>query len=182
MILQDARKERFAQQMASGKQTKKAAAIAAGWAPSIAGPTASRLVKEPEVLARISELTVKISEIATLSAARVLEEIKRLALVDMRGFFDEKGNLKPIHELTEEQGACLAGFEVIKKNAEAGDGIIDTVHKFKVWDKTKALEMLAKYFGLLTEKVEISGNINVDLFDRLAAGRKRLIADREPAH
>src|SRR5438874_1730402 len=79
--------------------------------------TASRLVNKSEVRARISELSVKFCEVATLSAARVLEEIKTLALVDMRGFFDEAGNLKPVHLLTPEQGACLAGFEVIKKNA-----------------------------------------------------------------
>lgn len=160
MILSNPRKELFAQQMASGKQTKKSAAIAAGWAPNVASATASRLVKEPEVRARIDELSVKFCEVATLSAARVLEELKRLAFTDGRDFFDELGNLKPIAQLTPEQGSQLASFEVIKKNAAAGDGLIDTVHKFKVWDKTKALEMLCKYFGLLTEKVEHSGDVS----------------------
>lgn len=166
MILKDSRREIFAQQMASGKQTKKNAAIAAGWPPKIASATASRLVKESEVAARISELSVKFCEVATLSAARVLEEIKLLALLplpDSRSFFDENGNIKPMSQLTKEQGMQIAGFEVIKKNAAAGDGIIDTVHKFKLWgkqEKVQALEMLAKYFGLLTEKVEHSGEVS----------------------
>jgi hypothetical protein len=37
-------------------------------------------------------------------------------------------------ELTAEQGAALAGFEVLIKNAKAGDGQIDEIHKIKLWD------------------------------------------------
>jgi hypothetical protein len=81
----------------------------------------------------------------------------------IRSFFDGDGNLKPIQDLTEEQGAVLASLEVIIKNAKAGDGVTDTVHKFKLWDKTRALEALAKHFGLVTERLEVSG------WDKLAA-------------
>jgi hypothetical protein len=73
------------------------------------------------------------------------------------------GNVKPITELTEEEGAVLASLEVIVKNAEAGDGHTDTIHKFKLWDKTRALEALAKHFGLVTERLEVNG------WDKLSA-------------
>jgi phage terminase small subunit len=72
-----------------------------------------------------------------LTADRVLEEYRRIAFADMRSFFDARGNLLPITDFTEEQGSQLAGLEVIIKNAEAGDGQTDTVHKFKLWDKTR---------------------------------------------
>jgi phage terminase small subunit len=105
---------------------------------------------------------VAVAEAAELTAARVLEEFRRLAFVDMRSFFDEHGNLKPIHELTPEQGSALAGLEVITtKNAEAGDGVTDRIHKFKVWDKTKPLDTLAKYFGLLKDDSHLTGDIVV---------------------
>lgn len=96
-----------------------------------------------------------------LSAERVLEEIRRLAFADVRGLFDEHGQLRPLHELTPEQSAAIASLEVIKRNLTAGDGEVDTIHKLKVWDKTKALEMLAKHFALLTEKVDHSGEIRI---------------------
>jgi phage terminase small subunit len=86
---------------------------------------------------------------ADLSASRVLEEMRRVALVDTRGFFDDKGNLKPMKDLTADQGSALAGLEVIIKNAKAGDNHTDTVHKIRLWDKPRSLEMLAKHFGLL---------------------------------
>ena len=94
-----------------------------------------------------------------LTAARVLEEYRRLAFADTRDFFDEHGNAKAIKDLTAEQGSQLAGFEVLIKNAKAGDGITDTIHKFRLWDKTRALEALAKHFGLLTERIDMQGEI-----------------------
>lgn len=106
-----------------------------------------------------------------LTAERVLEELRRLSFSNVQDIFDEQGNLRPIQTLTREQASCIASLEVIKKNAEAGDGHIDVVHKLKVWDKTRSLEMLAKHFALLIERVELSGES--DLLAKLDAGRKR---------
>ena len=135
------------------------AAIRAGYSAKTAQVQGSRLLSNAMVAAAVA--TGKGRQLATadLSAVRVLEELRRLALVDLRGFFDDAGNLKAIKDLTAEQGAALASFEIIKKNAEAGDGIIDTVHKVKVWDKPRALEMLAKHFGLLIEKIDHMGSL-----------------------
>ena len=107
-----------------------------------------------------------------LTAARLLEEWRRLALVNLRDYFDEDNNLKPISELTVDQGAALASIEVVIKNAQAGDGHTDTVHKFKLWDKVRVLESAAKYLGLLKEQVVHSGQI--ELVARLQAGRQRI--------
>ena len=115
----------------------------------------------------------KVIERAALTAARVLEEYRRLAFVDARDFWSTDGTLKPIHELTAEQGSALAGFEAIIKNAQAGDGVTDLVHKIKFWDKTRALEALAKHFGLVPDKVEMTVTDGAALVARLAAARKR---------
>lgn len=137
------------------------AAIRCGYSEKTAKQQGSRLLTNADVAEAVAAGKAKQLDAAELTAVRVLEEMRRLAMVDLRSFFDEAGNLRPIHELTAEQGAALASFEVIKKNAEAGDGVIDTVHKFKVWDKPRALEMLAKHFGLLVEKVQHSGGLEI---------------------
>lgn len=107
------------------------------------------------------EAIAKVQEEAKLTAERVLAELSLHSFANVQDLFDEQGNLRPIHTLTREQAACISSLEVIKKNAQAGDGQTDIVHKVKVWDKIKALEMLAKHFALLTEKVEHSGGIDV---------------------
>jgi phage terminase small subunit len=106
-----------------------------------------------------------------LTAARVLEELRRLAFADLRSFFDAAGNLKPIATWTPEQGSQVSSFEIVKKNLVAGDGLIDTVHKFKGWDKVRSLEMLAKHFRLLVERVEVTDAS--DRVARLQAARTR---------
>lgn len=137
------------------------AAIRAGYSKKGAGQTAEKLLKNAEIAEAVAEKTQQQLDKADLTANRVLEELRRLSFADIRGLFDAEGNLKPLHELTAEQAACIAGFEVIKKNAEAGDGKTDVVHKVRVIDKTRSLEMLAKHFALLTEKIEHSGGIEI---------------------
>lgn len=150
------------------------AAIAAGYSKKTAHSQGPRLLEDVEVARAVAEKTQQQLDRADLTAERVLEEMRRLSFSDIRALFDEHGNLRPIHELTAEQAACIGGFEVIKKNAEAGDGKIDTVHKVKVIDKTRTLEMLGKHFALLTERVHHTADDA--LMEALKSGRKRASA------
>lgn len=137
------------------------AAIRCGYSPKTAKQQGSRLLTNAAIAAALQRAQTKQLTSTDLSATRVLQELGRLALVDLRGFFDERGALKPIHTLDADQGACLAGLEVVKKNLAAGDNHIDTIHKIKVWDKPKALDILAKHFGLLKESLDLTGNVTV---------------------
>lgn len=148
------------------------AAIRCGYSPKTANQQGSRLLANANISAAVAEKAEKQLEKAEVTAQKVLDEIARLAFSDVRGLFDENGNLKPIHTLDDKQAAAIASLEVVKKNAQAGDGQTDIVHKVKVWDKTKSLEMLAKHFALLIERVDVSGSVQV--IDRLHAARKRL--------
>lgn len=137
------------------------AAIRAGYSSKRADQAGYQLLRNSGVAAAVSAGKAKQLGTAELSAARVLEEMRRIAFVDMRSFFDEGGNLKPIHELTEEQGSALAALEVIIKNAQAGDGHTDMIHKFKVWDKSKTLELLGKHFNLFKDDAHMTGTFEL---------------------
>jgi phage terminase small subunit len=94
---------------------------------------------------------------AEITAERVLEEMRRVAFVDIRSLFDARGNLKAVSELTAEEGAVLSSIEVVKQNLTAGDSAVDTIHKVRLWDKIRALEILAKHFALLVDRAEHTG-------------------------
>ncbi len=81
------------------------------------------------------------------------------------------GDLRPVHELTEEERTCIAGIEVVMKNATAGDGVIDRVLKLKIVDRSKYVEMAAKYHALFVEQLKITAE--ADLIDALMNGRQR---------
>lgn len=133
----------------------KQAAIRAGYSPHTAEVQGSRLLSLAKVKAAVAAGTKVQLERADLNAARVLEEIRRVAFFDVGALFDERGNLLPLHELNAEARTVIASFEVILKNATAGDGKIDRVLKVKFWDKVKALDLLARHFALLTDVVRV---------------------------
>lgn len=102
-----------------------------------------------------------------ITAERTMLEIARVAFVDRRGII-----LKPLQDWTPEEGALLEGFEVIIKNAAAGDNHVDTVHKVHLAKKLGALELLAKHFKLATDRLEITADSA--LLSRLESARKRV--------
>ncbi len=137
------------------------AAIRCGYAAKTARQQGSRLLSHVDIEAAISTAKAQQLDSAEISAVRVLQEYGRLAFVDARAFWHADGRVKAMHELTADQGAAIAGFEAQIKNVQAGDGQTDLIHKFKLWDKTRALEALAKHFGLLEDRVDHSGEIVV---------------------
>jgi len=157
------------------------AAITAGYSKRSARVTGGRLLLNAAIGAAVAAGKSRQLQAADLDAGRVLEELRRLALMDPRGVFDERGALRPVTEWTPEQAACLSSFEVIIKNAQAGDGKTDTIHRVKFWDKTKALEMLAKHFALLVERVEHSGGITVSWLPAHASPGEVVEASTLPA-
>lgn len=149
-----AKQERFVAEYLKDLNATQAA-IRAGYHPKMA----AKLVAKSSIAAAIA--MKKGQQIATLelSAERVLEELRRLAFSDVRRLFDQQGNLKPLAALSPEDAAAIASIEVVIKNAAAGDQHTDTIHKIKYWDKVRSLEMLAKHFALLTERIEHGGEV-----------------------
>lgn len=137
------------------------AAIRAGYAKGSADVTGARLLGNASVAAAVQAGQAKKLQSLDLTAERTMLEIKRIAFSDIRKLFTDWGGLKPVHELSDDEAALLASVEVLKKNLFAGDKKVDTIHKLKVWDKLKALEMLAKHFGVLEERVEHHGTITL---------------------
>lgn len=137
------------------------AAIRAGYSARAAGTIGHENLRRPAIAEAITAQQRQLAEQTGITALRVKEELARLAFSDVRTLFDDTGDLKSIHDLTADEAAPVASFEVIKKNAAAGDGHTDTIHKLKVWDKTKALELLGKHFGLFDEHAHVSGTIEL---------------------
>lgn len=159
--------ERFCHEFVRTLNGSKAA-ILAGYAARSANVTASELRADPRIQDRIAELEAPRLTAIDVTAENVLKEYAAIAKIDTRCFFDDLGNLKPVKDWTPEMGAALASFEVVQRNLTAGDDSVDTVLKVKLWDKPKALDTLAKHLGLLIEKQQVSGTIEITWKDRPA--------------
>lgn len=149
----------------------KQAAIRAGYRPSRAEGTASELLANRKVSEAVAAAQAEQVSACKLTAADTLEAIRRQVVGDIRQLFDADGNPRPITDLSAEDAALIAGFEVVIKNAAAGDGHTDRVLKIKLKDQSRYVEMAAKYFALLTDRVRLD-NVD-DLLSLLDAGRRR---------
>jgi hypothetical protein len=76
----------------------------------------------------------------------------------------EQGSISTTIFLTATLGVLRRPTVFIVKNAAAGDGHTDTVHKIKLADKLKELDLLARHFALLHDQMSIEGD-----WDKLAA-------------
>lgn len=120
----------------------KAAMLRAGFAESTAGTDAYKLLRDPQGAAYLKTLMDKVIAKQELTAERVVEEMRRLAMSDIAGFYkwSEKKKtyvLKPLDELTPEQTAAIAKYEPGKC--------------YTLWNKDSALDKLGKYFKLYSE-------------------------------
>lgn len=92
---------------------------------------------------------------------RALREAARLAYADIRQLYDEQGRLKPIKDWPDDLAAAIGGVEFVRRNVDGADGHTDDVIKVKAWDKPKALDLLFRHLGLLKDRLEHSGAIEV---------------------
>jgi len=150
------------------------AAIRAGYSHRTAKQQGARLLTNADIAAAIARGKAGQLKDAGLSAGIALEAIRRPLVADVRKLFDENGNPRPIHSLGPEEAALIAGYEVVVKNARAGDGHTDEVLRVRLVDRARYVEMAAKHFALLTEKHEVT--VNPDIAARLVAGRNRVAA------
>jgi len=82
---------------------------------------------------------------------RVLTELARVALSDLRNLYKEDGSLKLPHEWSDEAAAAVAGVEVYEEYE--GKGVerkhVGTTKKVRTFDKVRALEILSKNLGII---------------------------------
>ncbi len=150
------RHEVFASAMVKHLGNRTQAAKEAGFSAKTAYSQGSRLMRNPEVCKMVASKARKAVEQLDLSADRVLKEAHRIAYFDVRELYDSKGKLKPLHKLSDATAAAIASVETVNVG-----GVI--THKVRTSDKVRCVELLAKYHKLLTDKVEHSGNIGVQL-------------------
>lgn len=125
------------------------AAIRSGYSAKTAEVQGSRLLSIAKVAAQVAAAQQKRGADTNITAARVLQEIARLAFFDPRRLLNEDGTPKPMNELDDDTAAAIAGMDVQEIKFGSGeDSPVAVVKKYKIADKNAALEKLSKHLGL----------------------------------
>ena len=119
-------------------------AKAAGYSEKTAYSIGNENLKKPEIDAYINHIQKDLAKEAGLSKLRVTRELMNLAFSSVASLKDNWMTVKEFNDLSDAQKACLSYIEHSTTKFDGGD---KEVVKFRLHDKTKALEMLNKMYG-----------------------------------
>jgi phage terminase small subunit len=125
---------------------------------------ASRLSDNPNVSLRISELTNELRLRSMVTVEKVVSEYAKLGFFDPRKLFHDDGKPKDITELDDDTAAALAGLDVQEVYEGSGEDrkFVGYTKKYKLTDKRAALDSMARYLGMFTDKVELQGTLTFE--------------------
>lgn len=138
-----------------------AAAIAAGYSERSARTTASRLLTKDDIKKAVDEGIQEKLDRCGVRADRILDEISRLAYSDMKDFYEEdavgEAAVIPIMRLNRRQSSAIQEMTFETYFIGEGENAIPAKRvKFKLADKARALDLLARHKKLLTDKNELT--------------------------
>ncbi len=129
---------------------------------------ACRLLGNAKVAEYVASRQVKLREKLEITQERVLAEYAKLAFLDPRRFYDDRGGLIPVHELDADVAAALSGMEIVTQRAgkdSDGNQEYEDVKKIKFIDKKGALDSVARHLGMFVDKseVDLTANLTVEI-------------------
>ena len=111
---------------------------------------------------RETALTMAETAGSRVMVKHILEELKRIGLVDIRRAYSETGALKPMAEIPTEVAAAIVAVET--EEMLVGGELVGQVRKVKFSDKLRALELLGKNLQLFvdTSRVIHMGRVTLE--------------------
>ena len=123
------------------------ACIRAGYSKKTADVIGCENLGKPSIIERIAELHKEREERTQITADKVIKELAILALSDAKDYYDEEGNLLPIHQLPPHASKALAEVTTRTEKGKKGETLA-YIDKIKTYDKKGALDSLGKHFGI----------------------------------
>lgn len=140
---------------------------------------ASKLLTKTNIQKYISEKQKEIEERTEITQKKIIQELAKIALFNIKDIYNENGTLKKVTELDDDTAKAISGVKILQKagamkislsktNDEIPiEHIPEQTVEFKTNDKTRALELLGKHLGMFKENVNLTQdkpfevNINV---------------------
>ena len=142
------------------------AAIRAGYSAKTANRIAAENLTKPVIAQAIQLRCIQREKKLEITADKIIQEIAKIAFQDVRNLYRSDGGLIPITELDDKSAASIAGVEVTSRSGGEAE-VTYVTSKIKLSDKHAALVTLARHFGLLSDKIQLSGTVGLKRVDDL---------------
>lgn len=149
-----ARQQRFTEEYLIDLNATQAARRA-GYSARTAADIGRQLLRKAPVAERIQAAMAQRSVRARVTQDRVLQEVARLAFLDIRKAFNVDGTLKPLHEMDDDTAAALAGLDAVELSQDGAP--VGSLKKLKLADKKGALELLMRHMGMFNDRLKVAG-------------------------
>lgn len=131
------------------------AAIRAGYSPDTAGSIGAENLKKPEIKSRIDKAMAERSRRTGINQDRVLQELARIGFAKITDVVDpETAEIRT--DASDDDLACIQSIKI--KPNEFG-----TEREVKLYDKKSALVDLGKHLGLFKDKMELTGDMDLNI-------------------
>lgn len=131
------------------------AAIRAGYSPHTAKDIGCENLAKPNIAAAISQAMAERSRRTGINQDRVLQELARIGFAKITDVVDpETAEIRT--DASDDDLACIQSIKI--KPNEFG-----TEREVKLYDKKAALVDLGKHLGLFKDKVELSGDMDLNI-------------------
>src|SRR5579863_1843135 len=125
----------------------------------VANSVARSYLSQDCVQRELTRLIHKVEEKATTSVAEIIKELSMIAKTDINDAFYPNHTMKPLHEMPVYLRRAISSA---KFKGPTKEDISYTV-EIKLWEKTKALELLGKHLAMWMDKLQLSGDFVVEL-------------------
>lgn len=159
----NAKRERFCQEYLVDLNATRAA-LRAGYSPRTANEQGSQLLAELSVADRIATLMAERQERTHVSQDEVVRELALIAFSDTRHIaMDDLGRLELAADAPPQAMRAVQSVKHKKRVEKGGDVIHEA--EYRLWSKTDALKTLANHLGMLTDKVDLNleGEVEVTM-------------------
>lgn len=135
------------------------ACIRAGYSEKTSKQMGSENLSKPDIQKAIAEAMEDRMNRIEITQDTVLQELAKIAMLDIGDAFDENSELLQIKDMPENVRRAIGSFELSKTKLAGDDESLIEEHlkKVRMIDKKGALELLGKHLKLFTDVKEIHG-------------------------
>lgn len=146
------------------------AAIRAGYSKESAAQQGHAMLRKHEIAAAVDAELQNSAKRVHITQDHVLQELVRLALVDIGDAYDDEGAPLELKDMPEDVRRAISSLEV--EELKLDDAVIGRVKKLKLLDKKGALELLGRHLKMWTDKLEHSGGLTLEQLVAAGAVKK----------
>jgi phage terminase small subunit len=144
-----------------------AAARRAGYSEKTADKMGAKLVVKSSIQEAIQLLQNNRSQRTEITADNVLRELAALGFSDLRHYvIDDNGHVSLAAGAPDIAMRAVSSIKRKVRSVPGREGVEDIETEIKLWPKNSALELIAKHLGMLIEKREHSGKVEVQTTPR----------------